>query len=321
MSTSAPFTLASVPRLDGKTIVVTGANSGIGWEAARAFARAGARVVLACRSREKTDEAIARIRAEAPEAAVEFAALDLASLQSVRACAAELLARCPRIDVLVNNAGVMAIPLRRTAEGFEMQLGTNHLGHFAFTGLLFDRIAASAPARIVNVSSTAHRLGEMRWDDLQWEKGYAKWGAYGQSKLANMLFTAELDARLRRRGLDVKAVACHPGYAATNLQHVGPQMEGSRLVAGIMTLGNRLFSQSAADGALPTIYAAVAPEVEGNDYIGPDGFQNMKGAPAKNGRSARAKDAEAAKRLFALSEQLTGVRFGALDDGAKSAAG
>lgn len=299
-----------VPRLDGRTFVITGANSGLGFETARLLARAGGRVVLACRSREKSEAALAQLRAQAPGAELSFAPLDLASLQSVRACAAGLLDRLDRIDALINNAGVMALPLRRTADGFEMQLGTNHLGHFALTGLLFARLRDRAPSRVVTVSSVAHRSGVIDLADPNWNaRRYGKWAAYGQSKLANLLFSYELDRRVRAAGIALRAVACHPGYAGTNLQFAGPAMEGSAVATMVMRLGNRLLSQSATMGALPTVFAAVDPDALSGDYIGPSGLAELAGAPRKVGSSARSRDPEVARRLWTLSEELTGVRF------------
>jgi NAD(P)-dependent dehydrogenase (short-subunit alcohol dehydrogenase family) len=215
----------------------------------------------------------------------------------------------PALHVLCNNAGVMAIPYRRTVDGFEMQFGTNHLGHFALTGLMLDRLLATEDARVVNVSSGAHRMGKIRFDDLQWQNGYRKWRAYGQSKLANLLFTFELQRRADAAGAKLLSVACHPGYAATNLQAAGPRMQGSSMMESFFSVGNSLFAQSAAMGALPTEYAAVAPGVHGGDYIGPDGIAEMWGHPVNVGCSAAARDAAAAARLWEVSEQLTGVHY------------
>jgi NAD(P)-dependent dehydrogenase (short-subunit alcohol dehydrogenase family) len=304
----APWTLDQMPRLDGKTIVVTGANSGLGFEATRVFVRAGAHVVLACRNREKTEEAIGRILAETPKASVEFIELDLASLASVRSFAKEVSERLSRIDVLCNNAGVMTIPYKnysRTSDGFEMHFGINHLGHFALTGLLFEKIATSTPARIVTVSSSAHMMGEIRFDDLQGTRNYGN--AYGNSKLANLLFTYEMDRRLRARGLDVKAVACHPGFANSNLFYTGPAMAQSRLAWWMKPLVAT--AQPAAMGALPEIYAAVGEDVQGDDYTGPSGFMGSRGLPKKVQSNARSHDIEVAKRLWTVSEELTGVHF------------
>jgi hypothetical protein len=213
------------------------------------------------------------------------------------------------LHVLCNNAGVMAIPYRQTADGFEMQFGTNHLGHFALTGLLLDRLIATEGARVVNVASGAHRFGSIRFDDLQWKNGYRKWRAYGQSKLANLLFTLELQRKVDAAGKKLLCVACHPGYAATNLQAVGPKMSGSSMMEYLSEAGNRLLAQSAAMGALPTEYAAVAPDVKGGDYIGPDGMAELWGHPAHVGRSAAAQDGAAASRLWEVSEQLTNVHY------------
>ena len=296
----------------GRTVVVTGANSGIGFEAARSFAAAGAQVVLACRDPRRASQAAASLREALPQASVEAAPLDLANLASVRELAKSLADRHPRIDVLANNAGVMAIPRRTTADGFEMQLGTNHLGHFALTGLLLERLLATPGSRVVNVSSTAHRLGRMAFDDLHGERRYTRWGAYGQSKLANLLFTFELARRLAAAGHATKSVACHPGWAATNLQTAGARMDGSRWMEQVALLGNRLFAQDAAMGSLPTTYAATAPGVGSGDYIGPDRFFETWGHPTRVGSNARSRDPEAARRLWAMSEELTGVRYAAL---------
>lgn len=301
------FSRKDVTPQAGRIFVITGANSGIGLEAALALAGAGARVVMACRDPGRAGEALARVRAESPSAEVETLALDLASLASIRAAAAELRERVPRIDVLVNNAGVMAIPRRATADGFEMQFGTNHLGHFAWTGLLLERVDAAG--RVVTVSSMVHKRGRMAWDDLMGDKSYSAWTAYNQSKLANLLFMYELDRRLRKAGSRVKSVGCHPGYAATNLQGVGPQMSGSSFSGMIMKIGNSLFAQSAEAGAYPTLYAAVGEDIEGGDYTGPGGFMEMGGAAVKVGTTDLARSEEDAARLWSLSEELTGVRY------------
>jgi NAD(P)-dependent dehydrogenase (short-subunit alcohol dehydrogenase family) len=303
------WTAADLPNLAGKTIVVTGGNSGIGYHAALPLAGKGARVVLACRDQGKADTAASSIRATHPNAVVEVMQLDLASLASVRAFAEAFHQQHQRLDVLCNNAGVMALPYRKTVDGFEMQIGTNHLGHFALTGQMLDLLRATSGARVVNVSSGAHRAGWMRFDDLHWERGYRKWLAYGQSKLANLLFTYELQRRLAAARVPVISVACHPGYAATNLQLAGPRMAGSTLMEQLSGLGNRLFAQSAEMGALPTLYAIAAEDVQGGDYIGPDGMGEMHGHPRKVQSNGRARDPEAARRLWEVSEQLTGVRY------------
>ena len=304
-----PWTADDIPALGGKTVVVTGGNSGIGFEAARQMARKGAHVILACRDTGRAADALEQIRTLHPSASVEAMQLDLASLESVHRFARDFAAKSVPLDVLCNNAGVMAIPRRTTAEGFEMQIGTNHLGHFALTGLLLEPLLAAPAARVVNVSSTAHKPGRIDFDDLQGEKSYRKWMAYAQSKLANLLFTYELQRRLEAAGARAVSVACHPGYSATNLQAVGPQMSGSRIAARLMDLGNRFFSQPAAMGALPTLYAATSPDARGGDYIGPDGFMENYGHPRKTSSTARSHDRAVASRLWEVSEQLTSVRY------------
>jgi NAD(P)-dependent dehydrogenase (short-subunit alcohol dehydrogenase family) len=312
MARTAPWTPDDLPDLSGRTVVVSGANSGIGREAASMLAAAGADVVLACRDPGRASAALESIRAELPRASVEAAALDLASLASVRAFAEGFARSHGQLDVLLNNAGVMAVPRRTTSDGFELQLGTNHLGHFALTGLLLPRLLAAPAPRVVNVSSTAHRAGRMRFDDLQGEASYGPWQAYGQSKLANLLFTFELQRRFDAAGTAARSVAAHPGYAATNLQFEGPRMSGSRASALLMSAMNRLFAQDARGGALPLVYAAAAPDVRGGDYFGPGGFAELWGPPKRVAASARARDPEAAARLWQASEALTGVRFDAL---------
>lgn len=306
---SRAWTADAIADLSGKVIVVTGANSGIGLEAARELARHRANVVLACRNPSKAEGALSAIRAESAHASVETMSLDLANLASVRAFAEAFRSKHQRLDVLCNNAGIMAIPLTRTADGFEMQIGTNHLGHFALTGLLLDVLLATPYSRVVTVSSGAHRIGRIRLDDLNWQSGYRKWLAYGQSKLANLLFAYELQRRLEAARAGTISVACHPGYAATNLQAVGPQMQGSSRMERLMEIGNRLAAQSAEMGALPTLYAATAPDVAGGDFIGPDGFGQTWGHPTKVKSNRRSHDRNVAAGLWQLSEKLTGVAY------------
>jgi NAD(P)-dependent dehydrogenase (short-subunit alcohol dehydrogenase family) len=309
MADKKGWTADDIPDLSGKTIVVTGGNSGIGYEAALEFARKRADVILACRDLGKARTAAAQISSAVPGAKVDVMELDLSNLASVRGFSDAFHLQHQALHVLCNNAGVMAIPYRQTADGFEMQFGTNHLGHFALTGLLLDRLLATEGARVVNVASGAHRMGKIRFDDLQWKNGYRKWMAYGQSKLANLLFTLELQRKLDAAGKKLLCVACHPGYAATNLQAVGPKMSGSSMMEYLSEAGNRLLAQSAAMGALPTEYAAVASDVKGGDYIGPDGMAELWGNPAHVGRSAAAQDGAAASRLWEVSEQLTKVHY------------
>jgi NAD(P)-dependent dehydrogenase (short-subunit alcohol dehydrogenase family) len=289
----AHWTADDIPDLSGRTAVVTGGNSGIGYHTAEQLARHGARVVVASRSPEKG-------RAAARDVGGEWAALDLADLASVRAFAEGFTGP---LDLLVNNAGVMAIPRQQTVDGFEMQFGTNHLGHFALTGLLLPALLASAnQPRVVSVSSGEHHKGSIDFDDLMSEHSYGQMRAYQRSKLANLLFTFELQRRADAAGVDLLSVAAHPGFAATNLGHSGNPL----LVIGVR-LGQALIAQSAAMGALPTLYAATAPDVKGGEYFGPDGRGEMRGYPTRVQASKAAQDPGAAQRLWAVSEKLTGV--------------
>ncbi len=301
--TTSTWSTNDIPDQSGRTAIITGANSGIGRAAASALAEHGARVVLAVRNAEKGASAAAGM-----PGSVEVRPLDLADLASVRAFAEGWEGD---IDLLINNAGVMIPPLTRTADGFELQFGTNHLGHFALTNLLLDHVTG----RVVSVSSAAHRGGAIDFDDLNWErKPYKAWRAYGQSKLANLLFTAELQRRLTAAGSSVLATAAHPGYAATNLQF----HSGRGLFDVISRVGNQLIAQDENGGALPTLYAAVA-DVPGNSFAGPSGFMEQRGAPKLVGRTKAAQDMDVAGRLWDVSEQLTGVSF-PLGAGAATAA-
>lgn len=303
------WTREDMPSLEGQTWVVTGANSGLGLETVKALAAKGARVVMACRDPKRAESAADEVRRVAPAAKLELESLDLASLASIEAFAARMARAHPVLHGLINNAGIMAIPRRTTADGFEMQLGTNHLGHYALSLRLLPLLEAAKAPRLVNVASSAHRLGRMKFEDLMGEKAYSAWAAYGQSKLANLLFTFELNRRLAAAGKKTIVVAAHPGYAATNLQGVGAQMTGSKLSGWIMNLGNSLLAQSAEQGALPTLYAATVSEVKGGDYFGPDGFLGMTGHPARCDSNAESKEPEAARKLWEASERLTGVRL------------
>lgn len=303
----AHWTLDNIPRLDGRLAVVTGANSGLGLHTAAALAGKGARVLLACRDAAKAEAAMQQVHAQLPSAQLEFLALDLADLASVRRCAETLTQRESRLDLLCNNAGVMALPQRRTRDGFEMQVGTNHLGHFALTGLLLPLLQATPGARVVTLSSLAHHLGRIRLDDLNWQRGYSKWPAYAQSKLANLMFALELGRRLRKAGSATLSLAAHPGYAATNLQFAGPAMEDSALGRLGMQLGNALLSQPAAAGAWPTLRAATDADARSGEFYGPRGFQQLRGAPGRCRYNPRAGDESVSAQLWALSEQLTGV--------------
>ncbi len=299
------WTAEQIPDQAGRTAVVTGANSGLGLATALELARAGAEVVLACRNTERGEAALGSIRAEAPDASVALEALDLSDLASIRAFAERFAVERASLDLLVNNAGVMAPPQRQTADGFELQFGTNHLGHFALAGLLLGRLEGREDARVVTISSTAHKYGRIRFDDLQSKHRYRRWRAYGQSKLANVLFALELERRLRASGSTVKSLAAHPGYAATNLQSAAPP----KFDRAVMVVTNRLFAQSAAMGALPSLYAATRPNLDGGLYIGPDGFEQGRGHPKVVLPVRAGRDEATAKRLWSVSEELTGVSF------------
>jgi NAD(P)-dependent dehydrogenase (short-subunit alcohol dehydrogenase family) len=298
------WTAADIPDQTGRTAVITGANTGLGYETAAALAGRGARVVLGVRNLEKGRQAVARIAAATPGAEVELQELDLTSLESVRAAAAQLRSGHDRIDLLINNAGVMHTPKSTTKDGFELQFGTNHLGHFAFTGLLLDRLLPVAGSRVVTVSSIGHRIrAAIHFDDLQWDRRYSRVGAYGQSKLANLLFTYELQRRLAPHGTTI-AVAAHPGGSNTELMRNLP-----RPITAASALLVEPLMQGADLGALPTLRAATDPGVLGGQYFGPDGFQEIRGYPKVVASSGQSHDVELQRRLWAVSEELTGVVY------------
>lgn len=299
------WTVSDIPDLKGKIAIITGANSGLGYETSLALAQKGAHVVMACRNPKKAEDAKADILKHAPGASVELAALDLGSLASIRAFSESFKAKNNKLDILINNAGLMAIPKSKTVDGFESQFGVNHLGHFALTGLLLSHLLAVPGSRVVNVSSQAHTAGRINFDDLNGDKSYSRFGAYSQSKVANILFTRELNKRLDHAGAHVISVAAHPGMAATNLFSFGFGPLNS-----IAKFGVGLIGQSAAMGALPQLYAAVAPDVVGGEYIGPRG--GMRGYPARVTPTQYAQDDAVAARLWDVSEQLTSVRYDAL---------
>ncbi|HEY2491220.1 MAG TPA: oxidoreductase [Streptosporangiaceae bacterium] len=290
-----------VPEQAGRTALVTGANSGIGFETARVLAERGAAVVLACRDPGKASAAAARIAAAAPRASLSVVRLDLASLASIRAAAEELRAGHDRLDLVINNAGLMMPPYGRTEDGFELQFGTNHLGHFALTGLLLDRMMAVPGSRVVTLSSNGHRMGRIDFGNLQWEHGYRRPAAYGRSKLANLLFTYELQRRLAAAGAATAALAAHPGTSRTELtRHLPAWMRAGALVVP---------NQSSAMGALPTLRAATDPGAQGGEYYGPAGFGEFTGPARRVQSSARSRDGEAARRLWDESERLTEVTY------------
>jgi NAD(P)-dependent dehydrogenase (short-subunit alcohol dehydrogenase family) len=294
--TSSKWTATDLPDQSGKVAIVTGANSGLGKGTAAELARAGARIILACRNLDLGNAAAAEM-----DGTVEVRKLDLADLDSVRAFAATV---DEPIDLLVNNAGVMATPHGTTAQGFEMQFGTNHLGHFALAGLLLDRLQAAPKPRVTVVSSHMHRMGRINFDDLQSERKYKRWAAYGQSKLANLLYAFEFARRAERAGSPIVVTAAHPGYAATNLQG----KSGSGFEDRLMAIGNRIMAQSAEAGAWPSLYAATM-DIPSGSYVGPDGWFEQKGHPKLVPSSRAANSESTAKRLWDVSEELTGVTY------------
>ncbi|MDP4097956.1 oxidoreductase [Paenibacillus sp. P96] len=295
---TTPWTEDHMPDQTGRVAIVTGSNSGIGWEAARALAIKGATVIMACRSIAKANPAADRIRALKPSGKVIVMALDLGDLASVHAFATAFRQNYQRLDLLINNAGVAHPPYRKTAQGFEQQFGINHLGHFALTGLLLDRLNATPGARIVTVSSISHRSGIIHFDNLNWERKYKPAHAYAQSKLANLLFTYELQRRLVTAGQSTLAVAVHPGWSATNaLRH-----------SSFMRRLNPIFAQTSKMGVLPTLYAATAPDVRGGDFFGPSSLE-LRGSPEKVASSTRSHDEAVARRLWTVSEELTQVKY------------
>jgi NAD(P)-dependent dehydrogenase (short-subunit alcohol dehydrogenase family) len=302
--TDRGWTADDIPDQRGRTAVVTGANTGLGFETAAALAAHGASVVLAVRDVAKGKAAITRIQRATPGADLTVQRLDLSSLASVRTAAEELRAHHPTIDLLINNAGVMYTPPNRTADGFELQFGINHLGHFALTGLLLDRMLPVAGSRVVTVSSTGHRIrARIHFEDLRFDRGYSRFAAYGQAKLANLMFTYELQRRLAARGTTI-AVAAHPGASSTELARNSPAW-----LRALNTVFGRFLAQSAASGALPQLRAATDPSVLGGQYFGPDGFGELRGHPRVVASSKRSHDAAAQRRLWTVSEELTGVAF------------
>jgi NAD(P)-dependent dehydrogenase (short-subunit alcohol dehydrogenase family) len=294
------WTLEQISSQEGRVVVVTGANTGIGFEAARVFAVKGARVVLACRNPQLAEEAVQRILHGQPAADISFMKLDLASLESVRNFASIFSQDYGQLDLLVNNGGVMVPPFSKTTEGFELQFGTNHLGHFALTGLLLELLLKRKGSRVVNISSMAHQMGEIEFDDLHWEeRKYNPWAAYGQSKLANLLFTYELQRKLTNAGAVTISVAAHPGWTATDLQRT----------SAFARLLNPLLAMPVWKGTLPTLMAATDTDIRGGEFIGPDKWRQMRGFPVRGKSNEASHNLEVAGRLWEVSEELTGVKF------------
>jgi NAD(P)-dependent dehydrogenase (short-subunit alcohol dehydrogenase family) len=306
------WSTSDIPQLDGRRAIVTGANGGLGLQTALELARRGAEITLAVRDTGKGDAAAERIRREVPAATLHVEALDLADQSSIAAFAEREDAAGRPLDLLINNAGIMATPPRVTPDGFELQFGTNHLGHFALTGRLLDRLKAADAPRVVTVSSQAHRLGTIDFDDLNWQRSYGPWRAYGRSKLSNLLFTRELQARADAAGLPLRSVAAHPGYSSTHLQTTGPGLSGGlvgSLNAWAGRIGNVLIATKDSYGAQPTLYAATHPEVPGGAFVGPTRLGQTRGPISTVPSNGRARDMAVASRLFDVSEELTGVRF------------
>ncbi len=308
---AAKWTAADIPDLDGKIAIVTGANSGIGFETAAELAGHGATVIMACRNPDKANQAADRIRERRPRGDLQVMQLDVSDLDSVRSFAQAFTSRFVQLDILCNNAGIMGGPqISRTKQGFELMFGTNHLGHFALTGQLLDALKVSPGARVISVTSMAHRnIKGLNLDDPNFEHTpYRIFDAYAKSKLANLTFNLELNRRLKAAGLDICAAAAHPGYTATNIT-TGANPEGNKLKAFAVWLGDILIAMPAHKGALPTLYAATAPDIEGGEYIGPNGPFQFAGPPARVKYKETAADPQAGRRLWEISEKLTGVKY------------
>lgn len=298
-----------MPSQEGRIVIVTGANSGIGYYTSKGLASKGAHVVMACRSRDKAEQAAALIKKDVPEAKLTLLDLDLSDLSSIRKFTDSFMNSFDKLDILINNAGLMAIPYRKTSDGFEMQFGVNHLGHFALTGRLFKLMSSTPDSRIVVVASSAEKGGKINLSDLNKEKKYRRWQAYLDSKLANMLFMLHLSQKLEAEASDMIAVAAHPGYSASNIMEKGPSMKGRKWLLKAVHLANWIAAQSAEMGALPTLYAATAEQVENGGYYGPGGFLGMRGYPARTSPNSKRITAKLMSELWKQSEELTGVTF------------
>lgn len=298
MNKNGKWTAENIPDQSGKIIIITGANNGLGFVDAKELSGKGAQVIMACRNLEKANDAKEKILEKHPGASLDIMELNLADFDSIKKFAAGFSQKYQKLDVLINNAGVMMPPYQKTKQGFELQFGTNYLGHFMLTGLLLSKILKTPNSRIVNVSSALHNFGSMNFDDLNWEKSYNKIKAYGRSKLSNLLFTYELQRKLSATGKDTICLASHPGWATTNLQRTS-----------FFRFFNWIFGQSPETGALPTLYAAVSPDAEGGKYYGPSGFMERSGAPKEVDSNKESKSLEEAKKLWDISVQLTGINF------------
>lgn len=306
---NSKWSILDIPDQSGKVAIVTGANIGTGFEVSKALASKGAEVIMACRSVEKGESAVEKIKKEFPKSSLKVMDLDLAELSSIKNFSQLFHENYESLDILCNNAGIMATPKLKSKDGFELQLGTNHLGHFALTGLLMDIILRTPKSRIVNVSSAAHRSGKIDFDDIMKEKEYSRFSAYSQSKLANLLFTYELQRKLEEEAHSTISVGAHPGLAATNLVLSGPGYGRGRILKSIMSFFSKLISQSAEMGALPILYASISLDVDGGDYIGPGGFRGMRGYPKKEESSKESYDQEVAKKLWDISTELTKTKY------------
>ncbi|HET8911705.1 MAG TPA: oxidoreductase [Ktedonobacteraceae bacterium] len=303
------WTAKDIPDLQGYTVIVTGANSGLGLQTTRAIAAKRAHVIMACRNLEKGQQALNSVEAQIPGASVELAELDLASLESVRLFVAKFREKQTQLNLLFNNAGVMAIPRAETKDGFEMQFGTNHLAHYALTGLLLPTLLATPHSRVVNTTSFARKFGKINFDDLNRTQKYGRWEAYGQSKQANLLFTFELQRRLAEAHAQTISVAAHPGYANTNLQATSVNTSSARLEGFFYAIGGTWMAQSAQMGALPQLFAGISPEIHGGELVGPSSMGGMRGYPHIETKAQKEYDREKAARLWRVSAELTGVDY------------
>jgi len=303
------WTATDIPDQTGKNAIVTGANSGLGYHTSLELAKKGAHVIMACRNKKKGNLAASRILNQVPSALLDVMSLDLASFSSIRFFAGNFSKKYNQLDILVNNAGVMALPKMKTADGFEMQFGTNHLGHFALTALLFPILKKTVNSRVVTLSSLMHKMGKILFADLNRENSYAKWKAYGQSKLANLMFATEFQKKLDAHKIKMLSLAAHPGWSSTNLQTKGAELEHARFKKKMNEFANKLLAQSASMGALPGLFASTSPDVKPGAYYGPGGWFKMHGYPVEENINRKLVDPEISRKLWLKSEELTGIKF------------